>query len=75
MRLFWQAPNYWGIYPDYMHVVHLALGVDAVSSVILDLCDHPALIEGNTRDEKLSKLHANYKEWCEATSTCDMYFV
>ena len=52
-----------------MHVVHLALGVDAVSSVILDLCDYAALIEGNPRDEKLSKLHANYKEWCEATST------
>lgn len=69
MQILCQVPRYPGIYPDYMHVVHLALGVDAVSSVILDLCDYPALIEGNTRDEKLTKLHANYKEWCEATST------
>ncbi|CAL1165341.1 unnamed protein product [Cladocopium goreaui] len=54
-----------------MHIVHLALGVDAVASVLIDMCDYPNLIEGFTRDDKLSTLYANYREWCEATSVAD----
>jgi hypothetical protein len=51
-----------------MHIVHLALGVDAVASVLINMCDYPNLIAGSTRDDKLSTLYANYREWCEATS-------
>lgn len=57
-----------GILPDYMHIVHLALGVDGLASVLMDLVDHPdGLVEGQSRDQKLEKLFENYKEWAEAT--------
>ena len=57
-----------GIYPDIMHIVHLAVGMDAVASLLLDLVDFPGLIDGGTRDQRLAKLWENYKEWCDATS-------
>lgn len=51
-----------------MHIVHLALAVDAVASVLLDMVDFPGLIQGGSRDERLQTLFSNYREWCEATS-------
>ncbi len=51
-----------------MHLVHLACGTDAVTSIILDVVDHPSgLVHGNTRDKQLETLWLNYKEWAEAS--------
>jgi hypothetical protein len=58
-----------GIYPDYMHIVHLALGVDCMSSVLLDLTDDGMnLIAGTNRDQRLKHVWDSYREWCEGTS-------
>ena len=54
-----------GIYPDVMHITHLALGVDALSSVMLDVVDHPTLVAETTKQKKLDVLWENYREWCE----------
>lgn len=64
--------TYRGILPDYMHIVHLALGVDALGSVLMDLVDHPdGLIAGSSRENKLGTLWDNYKEWADATRAWD----
>ena len=30
-----------GLYPDYMHIVHLACATDSISSILLDLVAEP----------------------------------
>ena len=59
--------------PDYMHIVHLALAVDAIASVLIDLVDIDDLVAGATRDQKLATLWCNYHAWAEATRgfACD----
>lgn len=49
--------------PDYMHIVHLAVGPDLVCSVLLDLSDPEP---GLTREAKLTGLWGSYNDWCEA---------
>lgn len=48
-----------GIFPDYMHIMHLACSVDAICSMLLDLTD------GGNRDQQLSQLWESYRKWCE----------
>ena len=55
-----------GLFPDYMHIMHLACCVDAVVSIIMDLVDETN-IEGTSRDAKLEKLWLNYKKWADDT--------
>ena len=64
-----------GIMPDYMHIVHLALGVDAIASVLIDVVDIDGLVAGATRDLRLGSLWSNYHAWAEATRgfACDFY--
>lgn len=52
-----------------MHITYLALGVDALASVLMDVIDHNggSLIEGKHRDNKLETLYNNYRDWCEAS--------
>lgn len=49
-----------------MHIVHLALAVDAITSILIDLVQIPDLILGGTRDQRLGMLWNNYQEWCES---------
>lgn len=50
-----------------MHIVHLALGMDAISAVLLDLTDDTAnVLPGQTRDQRLVHVWNSYHEWCEA---------
>lgn len=49
--------------PDYMHIVHLAVGPDLVCAVLLDLSDPEP---GLTREAKLTGLWGSYNDWCEA---------
>ncbi len=51
-----------------MHIVHLALGVDVITSCLLDWSDDERLIPGNTRDNRLAWLWNNYWSWCESQS-------
>ena len=56
-----------------MHIVHLALATDSMSSVLLDLTDDDAgVIEGATRDRRLLHLWENYREWSEASRLLDL---
>lgn len=54
------------LYPDIMHIVHLALIQDVCCSVLLDLSDNHSMIQGRTRDNKLLTLWSDYRAWCEA---------
>ena len=66
-----------GIYPDFMHIVHLALGVDCMSSILLDLTDDGMnLIAGTNRDQRLKHVWDSYRDWCEGTSGfgCIIFF-
>ena len=51
-----------------MHIVHLALGVDVITSCLLDWSDNERLVPGNTRDLRLEWLWCNYWSWCESQS-------
>lgn len=53
-----------------MHIVHLACGMDVLTSVLLDLTDDGAnLIHGNSRDRRLQELWLSYRDWCEGGRT------
>lgn len=55
-----------GIYPDYMHKVDLALAMDSMSSILLDLTDDGMnLIAGASRDRRLNEVWFSYRDWCE----------
>jgi len=57
-----------GLYPDYMHIVHLACGVDAMASIIMDLVENePHLIAGTSKEKKLETLWINYRQWAESS--------
>ena len=64
-----------------MHITYLALGVDALASVLMDVIDHNggSLVEGKHRDNKLETLYNNYRVWCEASrasiSRLNKYFL
>ena len=49
-----------GIYPDVMHVLHLAIYPDVISSFLLDNSD------GKDRDKKLTAYWDNYRDWAES---------
>ena len=44
------------VFPDFMHIVHLAVGVDALTAIIMDLVD---------LGFSLDDLWSNYRAWCE----------
>ena len=47
-----------------MHIVHLAVGVDVVTSVVMDVVDlNLATLKG---------LWENYREWCEDGGLSDV---
>ena len=54
-----------GILPDAMHVMHLSLYPDAYCSVLLDLTDTQGIIQGTSRDARLTTLWVSYRQWCE----------
>ncbi len=56
------------LYPDIMHIVHLALIQDVCCSVLLDLSDTESMIQGRLRDNKLFTLWSDYRAWCESQS-------
>ena len=50
-----------------MHVVHLALGPDVITSCLLDWSDTTSgHVAGNSREKKLETLWTSYRTWCES---------
>ena len=49
----------WRIYPDVMHLVHLAVMPDVIVSCLCDLSD------GASREHDLANLWQSYKAWCD----------
>ena len=49
-----------------MHIVHLALGPDVITSSLLDWTDTTEFINESSRDRRLGALFENYREWCES---------
>ena len=52
-----------GIYPDLLHILDLALYTDMIASTFLEWSE-PGIFEGRSRDDRLLKLFAWYREWC-----------
>ena len=48
-----------------MHVVHLALGTDMITSLLMDWSDDRTYVSGTSRDARLENLWSNYRSWCE----------
>jgi len=58
-----------GIFPDMMHICHLAVYVDVITSCLLDWSDSPSLFfNGSSREKRLTQLYENYRRWCESQS-------
>ena len=55
-----------GIFPDSMHIIHLALAPDCITSCLLDWSDNQLYIVGTSRDKRLQVLWENYRKWCES---------
>ena len=48
-----------------MHITHLALATDVITSCLLDWTDDGFYYPGNSRDRRLSELWNSYRGWCE----------
>ena len=58
-----------GILPDMMHICHLAVYVDVITSCLLDWSDSPSIFfNGSSREKRLTQLYENYLQWCESQS-------
>ena len=62
---------YWGILPDQMHLVHLAIGPDCITSALLDWSDTAKYIQGSSRDKRLEGLFESDRTWCEQQNVTD----
>ena len=61
-----------GLFPDFMHIMHLACAVDSLTSILLDLVEEDNLVAGSTRDQKLDTLWQNYRDWAETNRALDV---
>ena len=54
-----------------MHLTHLAIGPDSITSCLLDWTDTERYVGGSTRDKRLSSLWESYYQWCEGEKIGD----
>ena len=54
-----------------MHLVHLAIGPDCITSALLDWSDTEKYIQGSSRDKRLEGLFESYRTWCERENVTD----
>ena len=57
-----------GIFPDVMHITHLALAPDVITSCLLDWSDDSSYFSGGSRDRRLNEMWQSYRSWCESQS-------
>ena len=60
-----------GLYPDYMHMVHLAFAVDFLGSMLLEVSDDATIVPGASREKRLDVLWKDYRSWAEASQVGD----
>ena len=50
-----------------MHLVHLAVAVDVIISLLLDWSDqHVNFFSGTSRERRLESMWNSYRDWCES---------
>ena len=49
-----------------MHISHLALVPDVLTSMLLDWTDDPRLWGCSSRERRLAEIWDNYKSWCDS---------
>lgn len=54
-----------GIFTDVMHITHLAIVPDAVTSTLLDWSDNQRFWGGSSREGRLQQMFNSYRNWCE----------
>ncbi|CAE7220511.1 unnamed protein product [Symbiodinium sp. CCMP2592] len=60
-----------GLLPDYMHMVHLAVAVDFLGSMLLEVTDDTTIMSGPSREKRLDLLWKDYRSWAEASQIGD----
>jgi len=51
-----------------MHITHLALAPDVITSCLLDWSDDSSYFAGGSRDRRLNEMWQSYRSWCESQS-------
>lgn len=54
-----------GIMPDVMHITHLALLPDVITSLLLDWSDDRKFWSATSREGRLNQMWQSYRSWCE----------
>ena len=60
-----------GLYPDYMHMVHLAVAVDLITSMLLEITDDASIFSQASRERRLLHVWEAYREWAEQLKVGD----
>ena len=54
-----------------MHIVHLALAPDTITSLLMDWTDDQVYFNETSREKRLAKLWKSYRECCESAGVTD----
>lgn len=54
-----------GILPDIMHISHLAVSTDMITSCLLDWSDDTRFFGEGSREKRLHQMFLSYRTWCE----------
>ena len=60
-----------GLLPDYMHVVHLSIGVDLLTGMLQEVTDDTTVFQAPSRSERLSMVWECYHAWAEEGNVQD----
>jgi len=67
-REYFQRPSLilLGVLPDMVHLVHLAVAVDVITSCLLDWSDDRRFFNETSRDKRPTLMWNSYRSWCES---------
>ena len=54
-----------------MHVVHLAVGVDLITSMLQEITEDQTIFDGTSREKRLSMAFDAYRSWAEESAVPD----
>ena len=55
-----------------MHIVHLAIAVDLITSMLQDLTDDREFFDAPSRERRLEILWRNYRDWAHRADVADV---
>ena len=55
-----------------MHVVHLAVGVDLIASMLQEVTDDKTIFPESSREKRLNMVYASYKLWANQSKVQDL---